>query len=266
MRLSLVAVCLSNKITGVLRGADVRHEELQHQTDLNDVEEETNASKNHGAEEAKDTNNKAVSEGEQRSEDHNRPDSSGHEDKQHVDEGGELQGDKAAEGEVKQRLEEARALRRTTVLCGLLRVLIVLRRGSKGRVLLAESLLLLCPETLLALGAETLLLLRAEALVLLLVATKTGRGVGVRSLGAEAITRLLPKTLALVGFCLRSAAKAVVAKAAVAVTVVAVALIRVRRLSGVLGASTAIGVIGSVGGAKRVMASAGLMAVRLVVS
>ena len=264
MRLSLVAVFLSNKVTGVLRGADVRHEEFQHQTDLNDVEEETNASKNHGAEEAKDTNDKAVSEGEQRSEDHNRPDSSGHEDKQHVDEGGELQGDKAAEGEIKQRLEEARALRRTTVLCGLLRVLIVLRRGSKGRVLLAESLLLLCPEALLALGAEALLLLRAEAL--LLVTTKAGRGVGVRSRGAEAITRLLPKTLALVGFCLRSAAKAVVAKAAVAVTVVAVALIRVRRLSGVLGTSTAIGVVGSVGGAKRVMVSAGIMVFRLAVS
>ena len=265
MRLSLVAVCLSNKITGVLRGADVCHEELQDQAELDDIEKERDSAKNDSAQERQDSADKAVSKSHEREEDQSCPGESCQNDEQNVDEGGELQGDKAAEGEVKQRLEEARALRRTTVLCGLLRVLIVLWRGSKGRVLLTEALLFLRTKALLALGAEPLLLLSTKALVLLLVATKTGRGVGVRSLGAEAITRLLPKTLALVGFCLRTAAKAFAAKAAVAVTVVAVALIRVRRLSGVLGASTAIGVVGSVGGAKRVMVSAGVMAFRLVV-
>lgn len=187
MCLNLVTVCLGNKITGVLRGTDVCHEELQDQTELNDIEEEPDSTKDDSAQERQESDDKAVSESREREEDQSCPGESCQNDEQHVDEGGELQGDKVAEGEIKQRLEETRALGRTTVLCGLLRVLIILRRGSKGRVLLAEALLLRCTKALLALGAETLLFLGAEALVLLGVATKTGRGVGVRSLGAEAI-------------------------------------------------------------------------------
>ena len=207
MRLSLVAVGLCNKVAGVLRGADIRHEKLQDQTELNDIEEEPDSTKDDSAQERQDSADKAVSKSHEREEDQSCPGASCQNDEQNVDEGGELQGDKVAEGEVKQRLEEARTLGGTTVLCGLLRVLI-LRGGSKGRVLLAESLLLLCPEALLALGAE--------ALVLLLVATKTGRGVGVRSLGAEAITRLagvklalLPREFALLDHLARHAGRTV---------------------------------------------------------
>lgn len=73
MRLSLVAVCLSNKITGVLRGADVRHEELQDQTELDDIEKERDSTADHGTEERQDSGNKALSEKREGEEDRSYP-------------------------------------------------------------------------------------------------------------------------------------------------------------------------------------------------